>query len=430
MGALVFMRQSYFFFSLVMLASLSGCAHQVPTTDLGQEHWQMFVDKDPKQWTRGADNWFFTGQPNSTELANRNAPYTAAMSDMQVRVPDTINSIRVNGDFQVQIFGASEHASAYLTGPNAGIQAVAVEVRGQTLYIHQTQPVAPGVMRNVIVRIGVLKLNNLTQMGNGRIEAIGIRSDDLCVASTADSCGNIYLAGRVNLRRVTQNGHGAITILGATASTLDISTGGSGPVNISGQLGIRSITHHGSSNINLIGATSYRPVAISADGSGKIGIYGCANLKTIQAKDAIRVYAYPINSMDLTVTEQNVAGVGLAGLVQNLYVDTYNSSRFDGSNLCARSAYVRAHDSSHINVTANGKIFASADRDGSIYFYGPANLLTDFPGSDDHVIAMGNRNWCNYNSEYRPYSYTLSHGKENLFYVYKAKRAVRGYKDE
>ncbi|TAK78317.1 MAG: hypothetical protein EPO11_01465 [Gammaproteobacteria bacterium] len=432
MGALVSMRQYYLPISLAMLAilSLTACTHPIPNNDFGQEHWRQYVDVNPNQWTRGADRWFFTGEPNDTELANRDAPYTAAMSSMNVRIPDIASRVRVKGDFQVQLYGTQEHANAYLTGPNAALQAVAVEVRGDTVYVHQTQPMSSDIMHQVIVRIGIKTLHALTQMGNGRIEAIGMSSEDLCIATTADACGAIYLAGRVNVKRVTQGGYGAITVVGANALNLDIVSTGSGPVNMSGNLGIRSITHHGKGNINIIGTNSY-PMQIDTDGSGKIGIYGCANLKNITAKDNTAVYAYPIATDTLSVIAKNNARIGLSGHALNLSVETYNASRFEGRNLCAQNAYVKAFGASHINVTASSKIFASASPNSSVYFYGPANLLSSFPGTNEHVIAMGYPTWCNYNSEYRPYNYTYSHGRENFLYVYKVKRPVRaGYKDE
>jgi len=369
---------------------LAGCAsHRYPylNKNLGSESWMRSVDADPNQWARGADNWFMTGDPNATELADRNAPYAAAISTMAVRVPEFAN-IKSNGDFQVQLFGTYGPNSVYVYGPNNAVRSVIVEVRGNTLCITMAKN-APRNIRKVIIRIGVNQLNNLVQLGCGPIEGIQLHSNRLFVTSAGK--GNIYLAGPMNLARVLATSSGSVSVFGARTPMLDIKTGGAATVNVGGNIGIRSITHHGIGNINIIGANT-DGLRIYADGRGKIGIRGHVNLRTVKARDKTCVYVCNVNSRSLYTWVSDDARVGLAGSAENLYVDTTKRSRFEGHTLCAANAFVRAHDASHINVTASNKIFAAATENGSVYFFGSPNLMSQFVSGLGVVIPIWSDN--------------------------------------
>src|SRR5436190_9966626 len=81
------------------------------------ESWMGQLPVSPMPWTLGADRWFVTGDPNATELQNRAAPYSVAMSTVNVKVPDFVN-VKVVGNFEVQIFGTYNPNTVYVYGPN------------------------------------------------------------------------------------------------------------------------------------------------------------------------------------------------------------------------------------------------------------------------------------------------------------------------
>jgi hypothetical protein len=56
----------------------------------------------------------------------------------------------------------------------------------------------------------------------------------------------------------------------------------------------------------------------------------------------------------------------------------------------AQSAYARAYDNSHINVTATNKMYAAALNNGSIYFFGSPNLMSQFLSGNGTVIPVWN----------------------------------------
>jgi len=380
----------YIFIGVLILSilSLASCANRgspFPRSDLTEETWQQYVDANTNQWSRGADNWFMTGDANLAEESNRVAPDSAAISTMSVRVSQ-FNNIKVNGPFQVQVFGSLEQNSVYVYGPNEEVRNVSIAVRGNTLHVTVAgDPAGTPKMRQVIVRIGIVNLQALTQLGAGRIEARQVRSTGLSITSSGS--GNIYLAGNVNLKCIKQSGRGSVFVWGAITPILDIETTGSGCVNVCGNVGIRSIKHYGKSDVSIIGANS-DSLYIDTSGTGKIGIRGIVNAREIKARDNTCVYLCGTNSASLYVYLFNQARVGLSGRANDLYVNGNGASRFWGRSLCVMNAYVRAQDKAHINVMASNKIFASAVDNGSVYFFGTPDLMSQFVSGNGTVIPI------------------------------------------
>lgn len=391
------------YLSLVLIffcLSLVGCSTaRYPSlhADLTKENWVREVDNNPMKWTIGADRWFLTGDPNAVEMDNRNAPYDAAISTMAVNVPDFTN-IKINGDFQVQIFGTYGHNSVYVYGPNDGVRQVIVEVRGNTLCVDQPKKVTRSMGR-VLIRIGINQLDSLIHQGCGMVEGVHLRSH--CLFVTSNGSGHIYLSGSLGLQRVVNLGSGNINIFGATTPTLDIKSLGKGSVNVGGNVGIRSILHQGSGNVNIIGANS-ADLSINAGGSGKIGIKGIVNLREVRAKDLVRVYAYTVKSNTLYAYASNKARIGLAGFVEHLYVETFDGACFSGKYLCSMEAYARAHDNSHINISANNKIFAASTQNSSIYFFGSPRVMSQFVSGNGTIIPVWSDNGNSCTMAYRP----------------------------
>lgn len=370
-------------FASLLLAACAFKGNPYPNTDQTNETWPSYVHTNPNAWANGASRWFMTGDPNVTEEGNMSAPPQAAISTMMVRVPD-FSKIKVDGPFQVQIFGTYEGNSVYVYGPNADVRQVAVDVQGDTLCLH-VMGKPSGNLGKVIVRVGVVNLSGLTQTGCGRIEGRQVRSTGLDIYSCGS--GKIYLAGNMNLHRVTQNGDGTISVFGATTQSLDITTTHNGGVNVSGYIGLRSITHAGCNDINIIGANGGN-AKIYTEGNGKIGIVGNPGIREIKAKDNTCVYAYCVRSGSLYVYASGKSTVGVAGSAEDLYVETSSLAQFYGRDLIANSAYVRANGQSHINVTARSKIYAAASGSSSVYFFGSPNMLSQYQSGDGTIIPI------------------------------------------
>ncbi len=373
---------SVLFFLTLISCATNRTAHV--NANYTQETWMSGVEKDPSKWLQGSDAWFMSGNPYIQ--VKYNAPYSVAMSNMSVHVPNFTN-IKTNGDFQVQIYGTQGSNSVTVDGPNGAVRAVKVEVVGNTLCIIQAEK-APSNMRQVIVRIAVAQLNNLMQMGNGTVEGIRLFSNGLNVVSSG--CGNVYLSGNLNVQHITSTNRGSVIIFGANTSKLDIKTTGAGCVKVSGNIALGTITHKNKAtgDISLIGVNGNCASRIYAEGRGKISINGRANLREVRASGHTCVYAYPVGSGAMYVYTRDYAKVGLAGSANNIFVDTSDSSRFYGRYLCVRDAYVRAHDWSHVNVTASNKIFAAATQHSSVYFFGSPQIMSQFVSANGVVIPV------------------------------------------
>ncbi len=415
----------YLLISLVIFSYflLAGCANTRPPSmnaSLSHETWMRSIDSNPNAWAQGADRWFFTGDPNRTEIENRRAPYGEVISTMRVRVAN-FSRIRTNGDFQVQIFGTYGPNSVYIYGPNPAVRNTVIQVRGDTLCLDQVKR-GFGGMHRVIIRIGINQFHGLTQFGYGCVEGIQLHSNGLTIAQAGS--GNIYLAGDMNVQCVTNTGSGMVNVFGANTHSLIIKTRARGGVNVSGHVGVRQIVHLGANNINIIGASG-GALSVYADGSGKIGINGIVNVCTIKAKHNTCVYINRVNSGTLYAYLYDRARVGVAGFAGHLYVDAHDSSQFEGHYLCTLAAFVRAYNSSHINVTSR-KLFASATQNASVYFYGTPSSLSQFVSGNGIIIPI----WYRYRQicpmvEIRP---RISYKGENNHSHYYSPRAAWKHK--
>ncbi|HSW70411.1 MAG TPA: DUF2807 domain-containing protein [Gammaproteobacteria bacterium] len=349
--------------------------------NLLQENWQEQIDQDPVKWKKHADNWLWFGTPNAVECANRQAPYSEAMSTMMVKVPD-FTEIKMDGDFQVQIDGRFQHNSVYLYGPNEEIRQIVVEVRDHRLDIHRAAIKDP---QHVIIRIAIHNLQKLIQNGSGKIQGRFIRANPLRLTSTGS--GDLILTGRINVSELEQSGSGDITILGAYTPHLKIDSSGSGTLNISGRVGVASINHSGSGDINIIGADS-NSLFIWAEGLGKIGIKGLVNLKQVTASGNVGVYVDQVKSQDIYAYLRDKAMIGLSGQTKTLYIDARGSSIFAGSKLLSRYTYARAREWAHINTTADDRAFAAADDNSSIYIFGWPNVISPYVNDNAVIIPL------------------------------------------
>lgn len=380
----------FIFLGLLLLSflALTSCAsHRVIGFNPAFTHetWMNQVPTDPMPWTRGADRWFLTGDPNATEIQNKMAPYSVAMSTVNVRVPNFVN-VKIVGDFEVQIFGTYNPNSVYVYGPNDAIRQVSVQIRGNTLCITQAHRGMLS-MQHVIIRIGMNNLVSLMHSGCSRVEGINIRSSGLFI--TANGTGNIYLAGDIPVKRIAQMGIGSVNIFGANTSCLDILTMNNGAVNVSGpRVGLRSIVHHAYGNVNVLGATS-GGMKITADGGGKVALNGTnININSVTATDKTQVYAYNVNSTMLYVHTFKNARVGLMGSANDMYANATENSVIFGRYLCAVNASIRTTSCGHINVAAGKRIFAAATQDSSVYFYGSPEIMSQFVSGNAVVIPI------------------------------------------
>lgn len=381
---------SIFFIILISILTLAGCStspYQVSVNDtFVKENWINRVNAiTPSAWTRNADPWFLSGDPNSLEKYLENTPQPIGTSIMSVRA-GSFNNIIVNGPFEVQIAGGQEHDSVYVLGPNDAIRQVSVQSSHHTLQILPVKNPSAN-LKTIIVRIGVRNLRNITNLGTGTIYGRNIYSD--CLTITECDCGSIILSGQMNLTKVKQMGSGCITVIGAITPCLSIEVKGNGNVNVCGHVGIQNITQDGSGCVNIVGADS-DCLTILARGNGVISVKGFVNLKKLIAADRSCVFVFCVKSGALYVSQSGNSRVGLAGYVKNMNIDLINNARFEGHYLKGGSIYVKTRDCSHANVAPDRKIFAAAMNQSSIYMFGSPDIVSRYPNGSGVILPIWN----------------------------------------
>jgi hypothetical protein len=356
--------------------------------DMVSENWINHVTLSNETWTRNADKWFYTDEPRNFNEFESQAPVTAAVTAMMVRVPDFTN-ISIAGPYRVQIYGGQMHNTLYILGPNESARHVAVEIKNNSLVIHPATECgkACGNPNDVIVRIGVRELSNLVANGSGMIEGKLITSSGLTVKSMGKN--EILLTGQMALRELIQGSQATISVIGAYSPELDVKVLNSGTVNISGRVGVRHIVKQSTGNLNIIGADSDGLDILSA-GSGMTTINGFVNLRHIVAKDSSRVYIYWVNSNGVYIKLNGNSRIGLAGNARNMDVEVAGNARFEGKYFRADTVYVTARDYSHANVMPRQKLFANAMDNSSIYFFGSPNVVSRYTSGNAIIIPVFN----------------------------------------
>jgi hypothetical protein len=137
----------------------------------------------------------------------------------------------------------------------------------------------------------------------------------------------------------------------------------------------------------VIGANS-DCLNIYADGGGKVSISGAVNLVEVKALNNVRVYVNQVLSHHLNVFASQKAQVGLAGSAQTVDVNSHDVAFIGAKYLCANTALVRTNQLSHVNIAADGKIFAESAGNSSVYFFGSPNILTSFLNENGTVIFL------------------------------------------
>jgi len=364
-----------FLLSFLLANCANNCFHPIYSeNELLCEPWFKYQHINPNSWR----------PPCTTTMGYSNIN---PLSMMKTRIPDCITHIVVNGNFFVQIEGEQDHNTLAVVGSNASVREVSVKVINHTLYLEQDCGKSLCSMEMpAVVHLGIGKLDELLQAGNGDIIGKNIVSSHLNIVSTGQ--GNVFLSGEMNVTDIQQWGNGVTSILGAYTHCLNILVRSNGTVNLTGKVGVQSINKTGCGEINILGVTS-NSLDIFSSGSGMINLIGCAtNLHKLIATGNSSVYLNSANSNNMYVIEHDNAQVGIAGNINNLNVKTSNYSRFQGRYLHSRSAYVTTQDYSHANILASRKAFAAAYGDSSIYFFGHRNILSYYINGRGRVVAV------------------------------------------
>ena len=370
--------------ALVLMSCAAG-RYPYPKSQLGVETLRSQIDRDPGKWAMKAGRWFMGGGDSRAKIANTQASYGQTRSNTIIRVSN-FHSIKATGDFQIQITGDRDQDKVLIEGPNDAVRSIIVRVNRNVLCLEQEKN-APKEVNQVIIHISMKELQSLVHNGLGSVEGVQLDSDVLHVE--AAGCGNIFLAGHLNVNRIVARGPGSVNIFTVRSHGTQIETYNAGSVNFAArrEVSLRSIRHKGSGNVNVIGARS-DGLVVDAEGKGKIGIYGVVSIREIRASGKTCVFIDTSSSSAPCIYVYDDARVGVAGRASTLNAYATSKARFLAHDLVVRNSYVQASGESHMNVTASNKIFATAYGYASIYFYGDPNILTAFKNQDGVIVNM------------------------------------------
>lgn len=374
---------------LISCASTSG-RYPYPSSDLGNEDWRYQMQTDSNEWAMNADDWFRAGKPTRASMMNDDETNPEVISKSKIRVGN-FNSLKINGDFKVQIVGDAPEDCLMIEGPNDAVRVIKVSVKNNVLFIDEVTD-EPVDMRHVIVHISMRQLCNLIYNGNGCVEGIQIYSPELNIQSSG--MGSIFLAGPMNIRSVVSRGAGSVNLFTIASCDTVIEALSSGTVNIDAKKGIdvRSIKHFGTGNINIIGATS-KHLSINAKGKGVVSVKGHVIVHDIHASDEVCVFVDCNIGGGPCIYVYDYARVGIDGSAYTLYGYTNRSSRLMARYLPVNDAFVEAAGSSHMNVKARSRIFATARDYATIYFYGNPDILNADESNSGTVIVIQDKSY-------------------------------------
>lgn len=386
--------------ALILISCASG-RYPYPTSDLGEEAWRQQMQTNSDAWAMQADEWFRAGMPSNATLDNDSETNPQIISNAKIRV-GSFNSLKINGDFKVQIVSDAPEDCLTIEGPNEAIRAIKISRDGNVLCIDEItdQPID---MSHVVVHISMRQLCDLIYNGNGCVEGVRVFSPGLTVQSSG--MGSIFLAGPLNIKKVISRGSGSVNLFTISSCFTDIESLAAGNVNIDAKEGIdvRTIKHLGSGDVNIIGATS-KQLCITAKGKGVVSVKGRVMVKDIHASDEVCVFVDCIVGGAPCIYVYDDARVGVDGSAYTLYGYTTRSARLMARYLPVKNAFVEAYNSSHINVKVRNEIFATARDYATIYFYGNPDILNANESQSGSIVIIQNKSFMSEKSYKRKYA--------------------------
>ncbi len=142
---------------------------------------------------------------------------------------------------------------------------------------------------------------------------------------------------------------------------------------------------------------------LSINNSGKTQLNGQMNVHQLTINGNGIFSLYWIKSHNLIIREFGNATVLLAGIADQLDVELWQNSRFNGRYLRAKQVFVKTHDHAIAGVNAMSAQHTLASDASDIYFYNLPNTRADFMAYNGSVLDM--RDWQLFNNqEYTQYN--------------------------
>lgn len=254
------------------------------------------------------------------------------------------SSVNIAGNFNVQLHTGYANTAVTLSGSPAALDNVQVGVVDGVLSLSLKKPSLP--CGTVTANIRSRYLNGLVYHGKGNISGDHLRAN--LERAVIDNQGSTVLSGTVLL--------GYLEVLGG------------GDTQISG--------------------VTSRRLHVKISGDSKLRLTGIAALKRLDMKGKSWFSLSWEKSPTLIVRACDKAYIEIAGIVNKLDGEIWNSVQLNTRYLRARRVYMKTHDYSVAQISATHHQHTLAMDASDIRFYNLPEMKTDFMVFDGAVLDM------------------------------------------
>jgi Putative auto-transporter adhesin, head GIN domain len=283
--------------------------------------------------------------------APQNLPYVSKKTVRHHKLP-AFDKIQIEGNINVDLHTGYKHSKVSLRGDANDLNQIVSEVRGNVLVI-KGYPHHGAVSAD----IRTTNLSSFTYKGRGKVRGTHLRSQLLDLS--IDNSGQTILGGAIILRKFQASGGGQV-------------------------------------QVDTIGT---RCAQLIISGNTKACLNGVIHLSKLTIDGGARLSLPRVISHGLTVHGKGKACIQLAGIVDKLDVELWDSARFNGRYLRAKRAFVKTHDKAVADFAALNHQHTFATDASDIYFYKIPKTKADFMACDGSVLDM--RDWDPY--DFRDY---------------------------
>ncbi len=257
----------------------------------------------------------------------------------------SFTAVNIIGNMNVNLHTGYRKPALILMGDPNTLKQVKVTVAQGVLFLSLKDNQRP-CCTPISVDIRTRYLNGLVYQGNGSITGQNLRA---------------------NLEQVRIDNQGT-TILKGTIRLGDITVSGRGYTEISGVVGPHLRVH--------------------LSGPAKLRLMGVASLRHLEMKDHSWFSLSWVKSPSLILCASEYAYIELAGIVNKLDAQLWNSAQLNARYLRARRAYVKTHDNSIAKIATTEHQHTLATDASDIQFYNLPEMKTDFMAFDGAVLDM------------------------------------------
>ncbi len=129
-------------------------------------------------------------------------------------------------------------------------------------------------------------------------------------------------------------------------------------------------------------------VKLNMEGAPTVHLTGQANLTDINAGGNGKLSLYWVDSPLLKICARGGAQIRLAGIADELHVELWGHSKFDGQYLRARRTFVKTFNRSEAKIFTLKRQHSLASDMSNIYYYNIAEMQTNFMAYDGSVLDM------------------------------------------